>query len=73
MMQEASWRKSWNPGSVMSMTTTALPGSGLSSRLAHSPGIVTSTEETLPTLAPAIRTSSPFTRKAPLSKMPRIS
>jgi hypothetical protein len=33
----------------------------------------TSTEETLPTSAPAMRTSSPGTMKAPLSKYARTS
>ena len=73
MMQEASSRKSLKPSSVMFMTTTALPGTGCAppSRLAISSGPVTSTDSTVPTVAPAMRTSSPLTMKPPLSKMPR--
>ena len=51
---EASWRKSWKPGSVIFITTTALPGLAGARRGAvmHDwlalAGIVTSTESTLP-------------------------
>ena len=69
---EASWRKSWNPASVIFITTTALPGSEQAfddgsvrhARVAHWPGIVTSTESTRPTLAPATRTFSPGHQEA---------
>ena len=73
MMQEASSRKSLKPSSVMFMTTTALPGTGCGppSRLTTSSGPVTSTDSTVPTVAPAMRTSSSLTMKPPLSKMPR--
>ncbi len=71
--QVASWRKSWKPASSIFITTTALPGSGLPSRCTASPGSVTSTDDTEPTVAPATRTSSPGTRKPPLSKIARTS
>ncbi len=73
MMQLASRRKSWKPGSVMSSTTTALPGTawGPPCSEAVSPGRVTPTDWTLPTLAPETRTSSPETTKEPLSKTAR--
>ena len=72
---EASSRKSWKPPSVISITTTALPGTacGPPSRLTISSGIETSTDLTLPTVAPPIRTSSPLTMKPPLSKIARTS
>jgi hypothetical protein len=75
MMQLASARKSLKPESVMSMTTTALPGTawGPPSRLTISSLPETSTDLTVPTVAPATRTSSSFTTKEPLSKMPRTS
>ena len=70
--QLASVRKSLKPESVIFMTTTALPGTacGPPSSLAISSLPVTSTDSTVPTVAPATRTSSPFTTKEPLSKMP---
>ncbi len=64
-MQEASSRQSWNPASLIFMTTIAFPGMLVP---VSSPGRDTSTELTLPTLAPATRTSMPDTTKAPLSK-----
>ncbi len=68
MMQLASVRKSWKPGSVMLKTTTALPGSSSPLAKTGSPGLVTSTESIVPTVAPAIRISSSLTRKPALSK-----
>ena len=70
--QLASVRKSLKPESLIFMTTTALPGTawGPPSSLAISVLLVTSTDSTVPTVAPATRTSSPFTTKEPLSKMP---
>ena len=69
--QEASSRKSWKPGSSIRSTSTARPGCGLPSACAASVSLVTVTSSTTPTLAPAIRTSSPGTMKAPLSKIAR--
>ena len=71
--QLASSRKSWNAGSSIRSTTTALPGSGPPSSSADSSLPVTETSETTPTLAPATRTSSPSTRKPALSKIARTS
>ena len=56
---EASVRKSWKPGSEMLRVTAALPGSSSPFTLTASPGSETVTSETVPTVAPAIRTSSP--------------
>ena len=68
--QLASWRKSLKPESSISMTTTALPGTacGPFSRLAISSSFETSTDLTVPTVAPATRTCSPDTTNEPLSK-----
>ena len=66
--QEASVRKSWKPESLMLSTATALPGSSSPLRRTGSPGSETVTSSTVPTVAPAIRTSSPLTRKPALSK-----
>ncbi len=66
--QEASVRKFLKPSSVMLRTATALPGSSSPFRFTASPGSETVTSSTVPTVAPAIRTSSPLTRKPALSK-----
>ena len=70
IVQLASVRKGVKPWLSIFMTTTALPGTacGPFSRLAVSVSLETSTDWTVPTVAPAIRTSSPETTKEPFSK-----
>ena len=70
---DASSRKSWNAGSSIRSTRTALPGSGAPSASAGSSSRVTSMSATTPTFAPATRTSSPGTRNPALSKIARTS